>query len=96
MNNLEHLYCKVDDFCQQFIPAWRYSLLQSGEKHRHKPGRLSESEVITLLILFHQLRHRDFKTFYTHYAQHHLKAAFIHAQLSDRSFLWCYYDAVLY
>jgi hypothetical protein len=76
MDNLEELYCDVDDFCKQFIPAWKRSLIQSGTKKRQKPGRLTESEVITLLVLFHQLRFRDFKSFYILYAQKHLTSAF--------------------
>ncbi|AFI83847.1 IS982 family transposase [Methylophaga nitratireducenticrescens] len=76
MYNLEKMYCEVDDFCQRFIPAWQHQQIAAGDKCRNKPGKLSESEVITILILFHQLRFRDFKTFYTHYARKHLKQAF--------------------
>lgn len=76
MVNLEQIYVDVDDFCQQFIPIWEASLLESGEKQRCKPSRLSTSEVMTLLILFHRYRYRDFKSFYLCYAQRHLKEAF--------------------
>jgi len=76
MVNIDKVFCKVDDFCQQFIPAWKNSLIESGEKQRIKPSKLAESEVITLLILFHQLRFRDFKTFYTQYAHKHLRQEF--------------------
>ena len=76
MVNLEQIFVEVDDFCQQFIPAWEASLLDSGEKQRRKPCRVSTSEVMTLLILFHRYRYRDFKTFYIQYAQAHLKNAF--------------------
>ncbi len=76
MVNLEQIFVEVDDFCQQFIPAWEASLLDSGEKQRRKPCRMSTSEVMTLLILFHRYRYRDFKTFYIHYTQVHLKDAF--------------------
>lgn len=76
MNNLDQVFCEVDDFCQRFIPAWQQRLIAVGEKSRNKPGKLSDSEVITLLILFHQLRFRDFKTFYIQYAQKHLRQEF--------------------
>ena len=76
MINIDKLFCEVDDFCQQFIPAWKKSLIQSGERLRIKPSRLTESEVITILILFHQCRFRDFKTFYTQYVLVHLKEEF--------------------
>jgi hypothetical protein len=60
MVNIEKVFCEVDDFCQKFIPVWKQSLIESGEKQRLKPGRLTESEVITLLVLFHHYRFRDF------------------------------------
>lgn len=56
MVNLDQLFVEVDDFCQQFIPAWEASLPESGEKQRRKPSRLSTSEVMTLLVLFHRYR----------------------------------------
>ncbi|MFT5349682.1 MAG: hypothetical protein ACI909_002231 [Planctomycetota bacterium] len=88
MVNLEQLFVEVDDFCQQFIPAWEASLLESGDKHRCKPSRLSTSEVMTLLILFHRYRHRDFKTFYTQYAQAHLIGAFRQRVSDTRMLKW--------
>ena len=56
MVNLDQIFVAVDDFCQQFIPAWEASLPESGEKQRRKPSRLSTSEVMTLLVLFHRYR----------------------------------------
>ncbi len=56
MVNLDQIFVEVDDFCQQFIPAWEASLPESGEKQRRKPSRLSTSEVMTLLVLFHRYR----------------------------------------
>jgi len=76
MLNLEQIYVGVDDFCQQFIPVWETSLLETGDKQRRKPSKLSTSEVMTILILFHRYRFRDFKTFYIQYVQVHLKGAF--------------------
>ena len=72
MININKLSCEVDDFCQQFIPAWQKSLISTGDRLRIKPRRLTESEVITLLVLFHQYRFRDFEIFYTQYARVHL------------------------
>lgn len=45
-------------------------------KKRNKPSQLTESEVITILVVFHQLHFRDFKTFYIAYARKHLTDAF--------------------
>ena len=65
MNNLDAIYVDVDDFCLLFEPAWQKHLLETGEKQRIKPSRLSTSEVMTILIAFHQSGYRDFKTYYT-------------------------------
>jgi hypothetical protein len=47
------------------LPQWQRLLLTNGLRKRQRPRSLSESEIMTMLILFHQLRYRDFKTFYT-------------------------------
>nr|WP_211294068.1 hypothetical protein [Vibrio gangliei] len=64
MINLEAIYTDVDDFCLLFIPQWEAHLIESGLKQRRRPSKLSESEVMTIVIAFHQSGYRDFKTFY--------------------------------
>lgn len=64
MNNLTELFCDVDDFCQEFIPQWRQQLIASGDKKRSKPSRFSDSEIMTIMIWFHQSNFRNFKHFY--------------------------------
>ena len=46
--------------------------LSDGKKHRNKPGRLSDAEVITILILFHSKGFRCLKHFYTQCVCKHL------------------------
>jgi len=41
--------------------------LEDGKKHRNKPCKLSEAEVITILILFHSKGFRCLKHFYAQY-----------------------------
>jgi transposase len=65
MLSLEVLFCHVDDFCQQFEPQWQQYLLSSGAVHRQRERGLSSSEIMTILIAFHQCGYRNFKTFYT-------------------------------
>ncbi len=65
MLSLEALFCHVDDFCQQFEPQWQQYLLSSGAVQRQRERGLSTSEIMTILIAFHQLGYRNFKTFYT-------------------------------
>jgi transposase len=67
MTNLEAIYVDVDDFCLLFEPGWHAHLIETGEKQRIKPSRLTTSEVMTLLIAFHHSGFRDFKTYYTRF-----------------------------
>ncbi|EWH08054.1 transposase, IS982 family protein [Catenovulum agarivorans DS-2] len=75
MINLDAIYVDVDDFCLLFEPQWITHLIETGEKQRNKPSRLSHSEVMTILIAFHHSGFRDFKTYYiqfvSQYWQHH-------------------------
>jgi hypothetical protein len=62
--NLEALFCDVDDFCRLFLPDWHRQLLTSGERKRRRASRLTLSEIMTILIAFHQSQYRHFKAFY--------------------------------
>lgn len=76
---LEHLFCSVDDFCKEFLPKWRQELIDSGvgqEPKRKRQFKMSESEVMTIVIYFHTARFRDFKTYYTKYVQKYLRKEF--------------------
>src|SRR5215207_1718646 len=59
------LFCDVDDFCRQFEPRWHKQCLASGSRHRNRARELALSEIMTILILFHQSHYRTFKAFYT-------------------------------
>ena len=76
MDNLTELFCLVDDFCRQFEPAWERRLLADGARKRRRQGGLSLSELMTLAVLFHPLRFRQFKSFYLCYACRHLRREF--------------------
>jgi hypothetical protein len=60
----EALFCDVDDFCFVAEPLFRRQLLADGRRHRNRKGRLTASEIITILIAFHQSDFRTFKHFY--------------------------------
>jgi hypothetical protein len=76
--SLLELFCHVDDFCQEFEPQWQQSLLRQGTIRRVRPARLSTSEIMTIVIHFHQVRYRDFKTYYTNHVQSYLRDEFPH------------------
>jgi hypothetical protein len=71
------LFCDVDDFMLKFAPQWKASQLASG-KQRERAGQLCESEVMTILIHFHQSQYRTFKAYYTKHVQTHLRSEFPH------------------
>lgn len=64
MDSLLELFCNVDDFCQAFLPQWNRHLLSSGQKQRQRDRSLTTSEIMTILIAFHQSHYRDFKAYY--------------------------------
>lgn len=59
------LFCDVDDFCRSFEPLWHRQCLTTGSKQRNRARELALSEIMTILILFHQSHYRTFKAFYT-------------------------------
>jgi hypothetical protein len=74
--SLLELYCGVDDFWQAFEPEWQREQLASGSRQRQRDGQLCASEIMTIMIYFHQMRYRDFKTYYTQFVQGYLRAEF--------------------
>jgi len=64
MSSLEELFCQIDDFCQIFEPQWQATLISNGLRHRHRQRSMSFSEIMTILVSFHQRSYRNFKHFY--------------------------------
>lgn len=61
MIKLVELFCDVDDFCKVFIPQWEKQLLEDGTQKRQRAGRMTTSEIMTIVISFHMSHHRDLK-----------------------------------
>ena len=62
--DLLKLYCSIDDFWKSFKQEWDKHLIVNGKAKRGPEPRLSNSEVMTIVILFHQSNYRTFKHFY--------------------------------
>ena len=75
MTSLTELFCHVDDFWQAFEPLWREQQISDG-KQRERERALYPSEIMTILIHFHQARYRDFKTYYTQFVERFLHREF--------------------
>jgi transposase len=76
MLSLEEMFCSVDDFCRTFEPEWKQQLLGAGLKFRNRKRSLSLSEIMTILIAFHQSCYRNFKTYYQQKVQTEWKGEF--------------------
>lgn len=75
MNGLVELYCSVDDFWKFFKTEWHKHLIDRTWPHGPDPA-LSTSEMMTIIILFHQSHFRNFKHFYNDYVLKFLKKEF--------------------
>lgn len=57
------LFCEIDDFCQVFEKVYQPRALGNG-KRRNRKTRLSQSEVMTILVLYHASGYKNLKAFY--------------------------------
>ena len=69
------LFCDVDDFMIGFTPQMKTFQLAAG-KQRQRRGQLYPSEIMTIVIHFHQSHYRTFKAYYTEHVQVHLRCEF--------------------
>ena len=76
MMSLLELFVSVDDFCQVFLPFWERKLIEDGSKKRQRPGQLSVSEIMTIIIYFHRSHYRTFKAYYREHVCQHLQGEF--------------------
>ena len=73
--SLVELFCDVDDFCLAFT-KWEQAQKLGTLPRKGPQGRLSLSEMMTIVIFFHQTRHRDFKTYYNGFVRTYLGREF--------------------
>ena len=72
------IYYAIDEFCKEFEKTKKGHVLQenNSKKSRNRACFLSDSEVITIMILFHTGGFRHLKHFYTNYVQVHMHRDF--------------------
>lgn len=83
-DKITEIFCLADDFCKYFSSEIKKHQLSDGKLHCSKPGRLSDAEVITILILFHSKGFRCLKHFYTQYVYKHLAHLYPHTVSYNR------------
>jgi hypothetical protein len=74
--SLVEMFCLVDDFCREFEPQWERFLIAHNLRQHRRRARLSLSEVMTIIIHFHQSGYRNFNTYYLLHVQFHLMREF--------------------
>lgn len=72
-NKITDIFCITDEFCKQFIPFIQKHTIGNAPKRSPK---MSHSEVLTIMILFHLSGFRCFKHFYLYYVQKHMSCEF--------------------
>ncbi|TLX69503.1 IS982 family transposase [Labilibacter sediminis] len=73
-DKVTEIFYLVDEFCKEFELAKEGHILteDNGKKSRKRKFKMSDSEVITILILFHLGQFRNLKHFYINYVQKHM------------------------
>lgn len=71
------IYFIVDEFFKEFdLLIKNYSLQDVQTKKRKRKFTMSQSEVMTILILFHSGAFKNLKSFYAFYVQRHMRKDF--------------------
>ena len=61
---IEDTFYEIDDFCKEYYTKESQYILPNPERQRIRLCRLSASEIMTILILFHLSHYRTFKDYY--------------------------------
>ena len=78
-SKVTEIYCMTDDFCKEFsFQQEKYMIEDKKIGHRNKPNRMSDAEMMVILILFHSGGFRCFKHYYKEYVCKHLEHLFPH------------------
>ena len=79
ISKVTEIYCIADDFCKEYELELNKKALSLSNpspntpKTRNRKGRMSDAEMITILVLFHSNTFRNFKHFYLFYVCRELK-----------------------
>jgi len=74
--NILPLFFEIDEFCRHFEPLWNQHLLAQNCKKRNRRRSLAVSEVMTIMVLFHQSGYRNLKQFYLEFVCQYLRSEF--------------------
>ena len=74
-DKITKIFFVIDEFCKNFNEVVSAHTIKqdNGKKTRNRKSILSDSEVMTILILFHSGGYKNLKHFYIYYVQKHMK-----------------------
>ena len=79
-DKITEIFCMADDFCKVYDKFVKINgLIPKRNKKRrkyHRDYKMSDAEVITIMILFHLSGYKCFKHFYTEYVTRHMTNLF--------------------
>lgn len=56
-SKVTEIYCLADDFCKEFaVQQEKYMIEDKSRPHRNKPNRMSDAEIMVILIFFSAIR----------------------------------------
>ncbi len=87
-SKVTEIYCMADDFCKEFtLQQEKYMIKDMKTMHRNKPNRMSDAEIMVILILFHSGGFRCFKHYYKEYVCKTSETPFFPRQVSYNRFV---------
>jgi len=77
-DKITEIFCATDEFSKEFdVEIENMPLLSSeGKARRRRAASMSDSEIMTILIMFHFGTFDNFKHYYLHFIKIHLKRDF--------------------
>ncbi len=84
--HLTKIFYEVDEFCKQFEKQFEKRLLTNGQNKRDRAFSMSLSEIMTVVVYFHESGYKTFKDYYEKHVLIYMKNDFHHL-LSYNRFL---------
>jgi Transposase DDE domain len=75
-NDIVTVFCKIDDFCQEYEAEMNRKLLTEGKRKRVRASGLTISEMMTIVVLFQTSGYRTFKDYYLRQIQTGMRKEF--------------------
>lgn len=77
-HKITEIFYLIDEFCKEFDRIKEGHILpeQTSKKRRKRKFKMSDSEIITIVTLFHLKGYRCLKHFYIHHVQQNMKSDF--------------------